>query len=203
MKNEPESSPRKVPPSASVGLVQANATDALAGTRSRKVILWTVLTVFLGTLVATVAIDTLFPVPRPQPVGQEKARDVRRQAEARFRDGSLAKLAEYELRLTSRVRETVVPSYAWLLYDWMGETRGFTVAGDDGWFFLPTRIETNPRSAAEHANIGGNLIAAVSRRLHGFGSELLVVPVPRKAVVYREALPKNRPCRQTIDSCPP
>jgi len=147
---------------------------------------------FLVVIVGTAAVDTLRPAPVPRPIGIEKANDERRRANARWLDGSAESLFEDDLELRSRVRASVRPKYARLLFQALREVEGDQIAGRDGWLFLRSRTRSptgeKPRAMAQRS---AAQLAALDRWLALAGIEFTVVPIPRKELIYAYALPRG------------
>jgi hypothetical protein len=158
-----------------------------------------VVVVFLGSLFGTGMADVLFPVQGIQLIGEEAQRQERTASRARLRDGSLARWYEDKLRQHSRVRDCLLPRYAYykfLYFDQVPE--GFTV-GKKHWMFHSKRIHLSPQSDAVLARSGANSIVALDRRLLGHGITLTVLPIPRKCWVAHEFLPKGTNGRRAVD----
>jgi hypothetical protein len=63
------------------------------------------------------------------------------------------------------------------------------VAGKDGWLFLRNRVVPPARVRDRAIRLTALKAAAVERRLARLGSQLILLPIPRKAVACREKLP--------------
>lgn len=176
--------PRLVGPD-DVILVPEDATGA------RRVLALLTLLVFLGVCVGTLVIDVAWPAPRAIAIGAELERERALEANARFRDGSLAAHTERGMRMTSRVRRTVASPYALWLYQQLGYTHGEIVPGKEGWLFSRGRTAAGFRDEGlrSHLDTALGLLAALSRRLEDAGSRLVVLPIPRKELVAQEFLP--------------
>ncbi len=146
---------------------------------------------FLTVIVGTGIIDGFFPLPAPKVIGKEKQAIEKRRKSARFADGSLARLIEYDLRTRSRVRSVALPYYAALLYRYLREAETNAVLGKEGWIFLRDRIDVDSSDEERRVIISRRILQVVARRLRQVGSELIVLPIPRKSVVYREMLPRG------------
>ena len=144
---------------------------------------------FLLLIVATGLVDTLAPVAAPKLFGDERRLDARMRRDTRWHDGSRARLVEHELRLTSRVRRVAGSYYAYALYRFLGEAQGRLWVGSDHWLFIPARASMPPRDHRALARHSAALLAAADRRLATLGIRLVLLPVPRKSVVYQEYLP--------------
>lgn len=158
-----------------------------------------VIALFLLLTAGTGLVDSVWPLPRPELFGIEREEDEALRQDARLFDGSATELFEYDLRLRSRVRRAVSPHYALALYRWLDETGQRVVAGREGWLFL--RGRAMPEVSDPEAVTAGSaaLLAAVGRRLTHVGVDLWVVPVPRKAVLCREFLPRGIDPREELD----
>ncbi len=134
-------------------------------------------------------VDLLFPVALPKLVGTERQAEEQLRKDAHLADGSLARLVERDVRLTSRVRDTVSPWYTYALYRWLGVGRGSVYIGSRGWLFTKARVRV--RSQPDHVVVGfaSGVAATVNRRLAALGVDLIVAPIPRKSVVAQARLP--------------
>jgi len=178
------------------GLFPVTARPASPGRRG--VARW-VVAFFLVVLTVTGLVDTLLPVPAPRLLGAERQEEERLRRSARFGDGTLARLVERDLRLRSRVRRTLGSYYALALFYFLDEAQGHVVVGHDGWLFLPGRTLLPRRDDRAVAATSAALLAAVERRLAAFGVRLIVVPVPRKSVLYADFLPRGIDPRADLD----
>ncbi len=142
-------------------------------------------------IVATIAVDVAFPAPIKNPVGQE-ARDLRLAERSRsLWDGSAANWAETQLKTRSRVRRSLAPFWSAFLMDHLGTVPRDLVAGEDGWLFLRDRVVPPVSTRARAIHLTGLTSAAMDRRLARLGSELIFMPIPRKAVAVEEKLPRG------------
>jgi len=147
----------------------------------------------LVVLVGTTMIDLVWPLPLPALAGGEKVADERLRAAANVRDGSWARLLERDLRLRSRVRAATGGWYSTVLFRYLCEGNEQVTVGERPWLYLTDRIEP-PRDALSRASSLGWIaatLAAVERRLRALGIEEVLLPVPRKAALYPEGLPRN------------
>ena len=64
------------------------------------------------------------------------------------------------------------------------------VVGDDGYLFYRERTLLEPVEAERSAQLLARVFAAVDRCLAAHGTELIVVPLPRKSVVAGAKLPR-------------
>ncbi len=157
--------------------------------RAHRVLATIVVALFFVTLTGTGLIDTFFPIPAPKLAGWEADEDAERRREAKFSDGSLASLIEYDRRITSLVRQKASSTYSRALYKWFRYGNLEVVIGKDGWIFLRTRIQPPKYSVQEAADLPATRLAALDRALAMRGTKLIVVPVPRKCILYPEYLP--------------
>ncbi len=158
-----------------------------------------VVTFFLLLLAGTGLVDTFLPAPRPDLIGPEARADRVMHARADWRNGSMARVVEHDLRLVSRVRRTVGPWYSLLLLRYFDQTTARAVAGRGGWIYIRGRIELEGDSGVEATRLAAARIAALNRRLALHGIRLVVIPVPRKAVVHPEPLPRGSHPRPNLD----
>lgn len=175
--------------------------DRLPSGSGRRVVAILTLCVFLGAIFGTAVIDTLAPVPLPQLLGAEKNAEETRRRDARFRDGSLAALFERDRRLTSRVRQEILPYYSLGLYALLSEGNEHVVVGRDGWLFSAERSTPGARDGEQLGGLAGSLFKAVDRRLGTLGVERTIfLPIPRKVVVAEEFLPPGVVGNSSLDS---
>ena len=125
-----------------IGLPGPDAPRTASGLR------WGVSLAFLFVLGATAVCDTLFPAPRPRMALHQELDYEAMRERANLRDGSAARLVEYELRLTSRVRRALAKPYSTFLYEVLGETPHNVIRGDDDWLFMRERVIPPARSTA-------------------------------------------------------
>jgi len=151
---------------------------------------------FFGTLVATGFVDTVFPAEAPELTGWESEMDSRRRESARFADGSLASLIEYDRRVTSSVRRAVLPRYSQVLYQWFRFANAEVIVGKDGWLFLRSRVEPSKQHVQAAVEQAAVRLLALERALAMQGTQLIVLPVPRKSALYTDQLPLG------VDSLP-
>lgn len=144
---------------------------------------------FLLVVFGHALIDLFAPVPRPTLLGAELAADQRERANARFGDGSLARLVEADLRQASRVRRFGLSFYGPLLLRWFGEAGSRFACGKDGFLFLRERIAVANVPRDEVVARATGRLTALARHLARLGTRTLFVPVPRKCVVMADELP--------------
>ncbi|MBN1423804.1 hypothetical protein JXA88_04535 [Candidatus Fermentibacteria bacterium] len=166
----------------------------------KSVARWSVVVLFLVVTAGTGIVDSLTPLPMPRLVGREKASEERLRREARIADGSKARLVERSQRMRSRVRQAAACEYGFVLYRWLHEVRPTVVRGKDGWLFLKSRA--CPRRIIHDAALSrlASQIAVISKRLADQGSRLVMVPVPRKAVLCADRLPSWCNSQAAVDS---
>lgn len=146
-----------------------------------------VIVLFLASLVSTALVDLVHPAPIPKLFGAEKVEDSRIRKSAKIADGSAARLLEHDLRLTSSVRATLSEPFAICLYRFLHEAGEEVIAGRDGWLFLRRRAELEPNPGRMLRLTA--MLSALDRRLASNGVQLVVAPIPRKAVVCSQFLP--------------
>lgn len=147
----------------------------------------------LVVVVGTTVIDLVWPLPPPALIGGEKIQDERLRAAANVRDGSWARLLERDYRLRSRVRASTGGWYSTVLFRYLCEGNDQVTVGARPWLYLTDRIEP-PKDVLSRASSLGWIaatLAAVERRLRALGIEDVLIPVPRKAALYAEGLPRN------------
>jgi len=168
-------------------------------TRGRQLLALFVGALFLVTLVGTLILDTVAPLPDPKLTGGERIVHERLKAAAKISDGSFARLLERDLQLTSIVRGTVTKPYSYLLYRYVGLVRPTVLAGDEGWLYHKRRalaldvVEGTPIVAACS-------LAAMERVFAAQGTKVVSICVPRKAVVHPEHLPRGARTRPELDT---
>lgn len=165
----------------------------------RRAAAWAVVVFFFAALALTGLVDTLFPAPRPRLRGVEAAEDAKMRREAHLLDGSLARLLEHDLRLTSRVRRNLASYYTLILFRYLDEAQGRAIVGPGGWLFLHGRTVLKERSDAAQLGWTTAMLAAVERRLASLGIRFVLVPVPRKSALYGEYLPRGIDARPDLD----
>lgn len=145
-------------------------------------------TSFLAILGGTGVVDRVWPAPPVTLFGQELI-DARAAREQRsLRTGTAARWVEKELELGSRVRRTLAPWWTVFLLNFAEVGSADVLVGDERWLFLRRRVFP-PGPYREVVTPGVNSLIAAARRIAPLGTELVVMPVPRKAVVCRELLP--------------
>ena len=176
------------------GLIPVSAEVRRGRVRGPAAVSITVL--FFGALVATGFIDTAFPAQAPELTGLESELDTRRRESANFADGSLASLIEYDRRVTSSVRRAVLPHYSKALYKWFRFANPEVVVGKDGWLFLRSRVEPSRQYTEAAVEAAAVRLLALERAFAMHGTQLIVLPVPRKSALYSDKLPLG------VDSLP-
>jgi hypothetical protein len=158
-----------------------------------------VLFVFAVATLGTLVLDTLSPAPAPRLLLSERTELEAKSARASLWDGSLMRLWEDDLRISSRVGEVVSEPYATFLYDKLGEVSKHVVRGEDGWLFMTERLWPPARSREQLAGLAGAAVSALDRRAAQRGLPLIAVPIPRKSVIEREHLPPGLDPRAELD----
>lgn len=154
---------------------------------------------FAVVLFGTLVVDVVAPVTPPRVYGHEAEREARLRTEARFSDGTLATLIERDLRKKSRVRRVVMDRWAGLLYRYLRWTKPPVVCGPDGWLFVEDRILAGGSNPDREIRWTGAVLAALERRFTALGHEILIMPVPRKASMVPQHLPKGYDARPELD----
>jgi len=153
-----------------------------------------------GSIVlGTTLVDSFWRLPKPSLVGIEKAEDDAMHRNAKWSDGSMAKLIEHHLRLTSRVRKKLAKPYTEFLFRSLRETGKTVMAGREGMLFLKERIQTPKAPPELGATREAAVQGAISRRLAALGMRHILVPVPRKGVVCQANLPMGVDARRAFD----
>lgn len=158
-----------------------------------------VTTFFLAVVFGCGLVDTFWPAPAPKLHGSEKEQQEQRSANARFSDGSLAKLLEENMKLTSRVRRTCNALYAPMLLRVFDEAGQSLVAGPNHYLFRRERIAVaKPRD--EILGLATGRFHAIDRRLEQLGVRFVAVPLPRKEAVMAIELPRGVEAHADYDS---
>ncbi|QDV08958.1 hypothetical protein Poly30_45140 [Planctomycetes bacterium Poly30] len=145
--------------------------------------------VFLAVLVCTGAAEVLFAPEPLQLVGQERRDQLAAESDLELWDGSLARAVETDFRLRGRVRRWLAPYWAAAMLK-LGDTPNRDViVGKDSWLFLRERVVLDPEQRLTGHEHLANLYGLVRRSLAANGSELICVPLPRKASTCVERLP--------------
>src|SRR5262245_28715017 len=144
------------------GEVLATTSPEVLATPARRVVAALATLLFVFVVYGSAIADTLAPVPSPQLFGFEKQKADERRANARFLDGTLARLFADDLRLHSVVRRTALALWSPLLLRVFGEAGTAYVAGPDGWLFLRDRLHVAARPRDE-------LVGSVAGRLRALG----------------------------------
>ena len=176
-----------------IGLPRPDAPRTATGLR------WGVSLAFLFVLGATAVCDTLFPAPRPRMALHQELDYEAMRERANLRDGSAARLVEYELRLRSRVRRALAKPYSTFLYEVLGETPHNVIRGDDDWLFMRERVIPPARSTERVASLGASVVRGLERRVDGLGLPICFAPIPRKSVMHPDRLPRGIDCRPDVD----
>lgn len=158
-----------------------------------------VASVFATLVFGTAIVDTAWPVEPKALKGAELQQQRAQRASASIWDGSRARLVEDELRDRSRVRAALLPTYALLKYAYLGEGTSDVLVGRERWLFLENRVHATPLPVRDSAELTANLFCALDRRLTGRGLQLTLIPVPRKAWVARELLPRGVDAQLELD----
>ncbi len=154
----------------------------------------------LGVLLWTGGVEVLDPPAALTLQGRERAEAEAASGDHGFWDGGLARSIETRFRLRGRVRRQWAPLWSLAMLR-LGDVPGSdVVVGRDGWLFLRERVEMSAAAAAEGEVILSNLYAALRRSLRAHGTELVVMPLPRKAAVCAEQLPVGLDPTAAIDA---
>ncbi len=175
------------------------APDTLPGPLSYGLAILVVL-LFCVLTFGTGVVDTLWPLPEPKLIGIEAQKAQAAQENARFLDGSLARLIEDRWKRRSRVRGVVGAPYAYYLYRWLNEGSSDLIIGKDGWLFLKERVYPRADSDESIALLGASRAACLQRRFAKRGCRLITIPIPRKSVIAAKYLPRGVLARPRIDS---
>lgn len=175
------------------------ALPADPGARTYSALRWIVFAVFLAVSAGTGITDTLFPAERPRMALHQELEYEARRERARLGDGSAARLLEYDLRLTSRVRRSVSVPYSTFLYECLREPAWNVIRGEGDWLFMRERAVPPPRSDEDLAALGSAAVAALDRRVGSLGLPLVVAPIPRKSVMHPDKLPRGVDQRPGLD----
>ena len=155
--------------------------------------------VFFLIVALTLSVDVVRPLDLPALAGGESDRDQERRRQARWRNGSRARLIEDDLRLRSRVRGSLSSPYTAALYHYLGEVKGRIMVGRSGWLFYPSRATLWSKPDEELARRIASILTAVERRVSEMGIRLVVAPIPRKSLFSQEYLPRGVDPRPAVD----
>ena len=162
---------------------------------------------FALLLAGTGIADLGWPRPEPPLLGAEKERLARAERTARWLDGTRARTVEATWRRRSRVRGAVGPWYTFQLFRWLNQGSSSVLAGDDGWLFVDQRITPRDESDDAIAIYTVSRLTWVQRRLARRGVRMVTVPIPRKAAVEWQRLPRGvdprRGCEEQIVALAP
>ncbi len=171
---------------------------SLAGQPLRRGLALFVCGLFVVSLLGTVLYDTVFPAPEKKPLGAEAVVFAREVAAANVWDGSSARLFERKLQNRSSVREVVTNSYGYFLYRYMGLVRPTVLLGDEGWLFLKSRARLD-HTIDNAPVVVACALAAMERTLALADIQVVSVCIPRKALLYRDKLPRGVALRADLD----
>lgn len=143
------------------------------------------------TLVGTAAIDLIHPLEGRNPVGREALDLNEARKSKRILDGTAARWVEAEMRQRSRVREVASVPWSALLLLHGGAAPTDLVVGEDGWLFLRRRAFLPPATRDLAIRRTAAMGAAAARRMEALGSEFVLMPIPRKAVIARHRFPST------------
>lgn len=144
---------------------------------------------FLAVLFGTGVLDLMHPLEKPALLGRELERDQRRRQSANLWDGTLARVAEDDYALTSRVRERAARSYSRFLLEQLQETSGSVLIGPSGWMFDGQRLGYQVEDPGRAARRAAALIVCLDRRLASRGAALVPILIPRKSSIHADRLP--------------
>lgn len=155
--------------------------------------------VFLLALATTLVTDLVWPAPPRALVGQEAVDAARARESRAVLDGSAARWIEEELERRSRTRRALAPWWAAFLVKYARAGTTDAVVGEGDWLFLRQRVTPPAAPTGSLTAPGIHALAAAARRLAATGSELVLMPIPRKAVVCRDRLPEGLDPRPELD----
>lgn len=145
---------------------------------------------FVGGLAGAGLLDTFFPVPVPKPQGPDLAQDIRTRANAEVRNGTKMSVWSRDIDSRSNVKRAMVPWYIATLVRELGEADDGHIVGKDHWLFTENRLQSlGIPNDLRQAELGARILRGVERRCAQLGTELLLLPVPRKGYVAAEFLP--------------
>ncbi|MGK0218122.1 MAG: hypothetical protein ACI9HE_001610 [Planctomycetota bacterium] len=144
--------------------------------------------------------DLLDPAPAPYALGVERTLEERRRASAKILDGSKMAVWSGDHQSVSNVRATLVPWYVAGLVHYLGEANEDILVGKEDWMFRWDRLNAGPGANDPRApELGARVLRAVERRMASLGLKLLLMPLPRKAVIAAEYLPAGIDTYQEFD----
>lgn len=154
----------------------------------------------LAVLVGTALVDTLSPIAPRRPVGAEAVELAILEHSKQLRDGSQARWFERKLEGRSRVRNVVSSYLSVLLLKAFDVGSRSVIVGKDHWLFMPNRVGMDRRRFERGVKALPRVLVAVERRLRALNCELVLLPVPRKAVACREHVPAHLSVDPSLDS---
>lgn len=166
--------------------------DSVFASPARRMASWTAFALFLAVVGGGGLVDAVWPRPLPTLIGTERDREEKARREAKFGDGSLARQFERDTRIKSRLRYALLPYYAAALCTWFSEADpNNAIIGKDLWFFLLARASASPSPAERLTDHHAALLSAASKRLRALGTDLVVLPLPRKVEIYGDRLRRD------------
>ncbi len=145
---------------------------------------------FVAGLAGAGLLDTFSPVPMPVLQGPELAQDFRDRSKAALRNGTQMSLWSRDLDTRSNVKRALVPWYISTLIRRLRESDDGHIVGKEHWLFTKSRLQSpgSPNDLRQ-ADLGARILRGVERRCTQLGTELLLLPVPRKGYIAAEYLP--------------
>jgi alginate O-acetyltransferase complex protein AlgJ len=139
--------------------------------------------------VVDVLSDSAVPfLPRPFVPAKDLEELERTRAVAQFRNGTAARLVEFEARLFSRFRRPFTHGASMLQWVVARDLGDGILLGKEGWMFLTAPLEPNPH-AEERAQEFCDLVVELRDHLRQKGVRLIIMPIPAKLTVMEHALP--------------
>ncbi len=176
----------KTTPEAQDGLI--SIPDSRPGSMGYRLLVAFVLLTSIGLVLGTAIIDVVNPLPKPKLMGAEKVERELQEKEAKWSDGSLARLIEDNYRITSRMRNGLAGPYATFLFRNLREGTKRVYVGTDGWMFMRSRVHMDPE-ISQLKIVGSSMMhAAISRRFATLGIRHILLPLPRKSSIFNRHL---------------
>lgn len=146
-------------------------------------------TLCLAVIAGTTTIDAVDPVPEIKVAGPEAAERERARRSRTLLDGSAAQWIETELKFRSRIRRRFAPYWLAGLLKYGKSAPPTLIVGKDDWLFFRHLTKFGGRSRFEYAQSPGRLLGFYRRRLAAVGTDLAVVPLPRRVAAARDKVP--------------
>ena len=153
----------------------------------------------LSIILGTTYLDIRYKLPDPKLIGDEGVAYSNMKRDAKWSDGSMARLIEYEHRTRSKTRAWLGPRYSSFMFRVLNETGKDVLYGKEGWLFYTKRAVMPEWGAARGVHRAAAAHGALARRFQSMGVQLVVMAVPRKAAIAGEFLPLGYESHREVD----